>query len=330
MTFVDSNEKASVFHHPVWINLLADSYGYRPFVIAVMNQKGEIIAGLPIMEINSFLTGRRWVSLPFSDHCKFLQHDVSSSKILFTYLEQMYQEQNIPRVEIRSDIPMNGKVQKDKNQVLHVLNLSENPKETYENFSNQIKKKNISRAERDGVEVRWAKEKKDLDLFYNLHLNTRKRLGVPIQPKRYFELLWERIIRQKFGFLLLAYINNVPIAGAVFLTYKNSIIYKYSASDREYRKYRANHLLLWNAIRWGCENGKRHFDFGKTSVSNTGLCDFKRSWGAIEQPLVYSTFSKKPNRETNIQINNIMENIISKSPSWLCRITGELLYSHYG
>jgi len=75
VAFVNSIPNANIFHHPAWIGLMAECYGYRPFVVALCDEKGEITAGLPLMEVNSWLTGRRWVSLPFTDHCHPLSSD---------------------------------------------------------------------------------------------------------------------------------------------------------------------------------------------------------------------------------------------------------------
>ena len=66
---VEQSSGATVFHHPFWSTCLSQSYGYCPFV-AVMKSSDDLIhAGLPVMEINSWLTSKRWVALPFSDHC---------------------------------------------------------------------------------------------------------------------------------------------------------------------------------------------------------------------------------------------------------------------
>ena len=328
--FVDSTTGSDIFHHSAWTRLMAECYGYRPFALAIYDEQDNILAGLPMMEVNSVLTGSRWVSLPFSDHCKPLFKDLSYQTVLFDYLSELQIEDSVPRIEVRWAIPDDGQVYRNSEQVLHLLNLSNNPQEVYDSFHNSVRKKSISRAERDGVKVRWAKDKDDLDTFYRLHLLTRSRLGVPIQPKRYFELLWKHIVDAKLGFILLAYLESLPISGAVFLTYKDKLIYKYSASDMKYRQFCANHLLLWTAIRWGCENSYQLFDMGKTYNENTGLRHFKSMWGAVEQPLIYSTISAKPPQQKNGRLQDIMETVIRRSPQWVCRLAGELLYRHYG
>jgi lipid II:glycine glycyltransferase (peptidoglycan interpeptide bridge formation enzyme) len=59
--------------------------------------------------------------------------------------------------------------------------------------ANQVRR-NIRRAQRAGVVVRPGNAEADVtEVFYRLHTRTRHRLGVPVQPLRYFRLLWEAI-----------------------------------------------------------------------------------------------------------------------------------------
>lgn len=329
VAFVDSIPNVNIFHHPAWINLLAECYGYRPVVVAICNEKGEIKAGLPLMEVNSSLTGRRWVSLPFTDHCKPLYHDDSPVQELFEYLSELQSKHDVPRVELRSAIPYEGQAYRDNSQVLHSLKLSADTQAVYEDLHRTRVQQCIAKAERDGIKVRWAEDKCDLDTFYDLHLKTRHRLGVPVQPKRYFELLWRRIIGAGLGFILLAYKDAVPVAGGVFLTYKSTLVYKYGTSDRDYQRFRANHLLLWTAIRWGCEHGYSLFDWGRTDINNLGLRNFKNGWGAQESILTYSVLSATPPKHTVDRLSGITEAFIRHAPKWVCRIMGELLYRHF-
>jgi hypothetical protein len=329
IAFVDSAPTANIFHHPAWINLIAECYGFRPFVIVISDENGEINAGLPIMEINSSLTGRRWVSLPFTDHCHPLYKDDTPQLKLFEFLSYLQIENNIPRIELRSAIPYDVQVHKDNSQVLHLLRLSADTKSVYRTFHRTRTRYSIAKAERAGVRVQWAENMRDLDIFYDLQMKTRHRLGVPVQPKRYFELLWRRIIETDLGFILLAYKDSVPISGGVFLIYKFTLVAKYGASDRSFFKYSPNHALYWSSIRWGCEHGYNTFDWGRSAVNNIGLRNFKNGWGAQESDLTYSVFSDNPPNHIIDRLSGAMGSFIRHSPRWVCRLTGELLYKHF-
>jgi hypothetical protein len=328
--FVHAMPDATIFHHPAWINLLAECYGYRPFVVALCNERGEITAALPMIEINSSLTGRRWVCLPFTDHCNPLRRGDTPLGELFAYLRELQITRGVPHVEIRSAIPYDdGPLYEDHSQVVHTLKLSADAQATYRNFHRTKVKQCIAKAEREGVRVRWADSRRDLYAFYDLHLGTRHRLGVPIQPRRYFELLWERIIDTGLGFILLAYKDSVPVAGVVLLAYNSVLMEKHGASDRDYWNMRPNHLLLWTSIRWGCEHGYSVFDFGKTQIENAGLRSFKNGWGTEESILTYSVLADAPPGHATDRLSGLTRTVIRRAPRWVCRMTGELLYGHF-
>jgi lipid II:glycine glycyltransferase (peptidoglycan interpeptide bridge formation enzyme) len=132
------------------------------------------------------------------------------------------------------------------------------------------------------------------------------------------------------GFILLAYAGDQCIAAGLFLHWQKILVYKYASSDDTGQGLRPNHLLTWTAIRWGCENGYKIFDFGRTDIENEGLRTFKNRWGADEIPLSYSYFPAKPIHSSKSRISSLMNVILRNSPLWVCRSTGELLYKHFG
>lgn len=346
--FVAAAPNANAFHHPAWSDVLVESYGYRPFVVTMCDAAGEIQAGLPVLEVASPLTGRRWIALPFTDHCRLLSRDQASSDpdqadlgqgglteaALIRYLEALRREAGIPSLELRTEIPARDGIYLDDSQVLHLLRLSPDPQEVFDGFHHSQVQRNIARAEREGIEIRRGEGRKALDTFYALHLDTRHRLGVPVQPRHYFDLLGQKLLDTGLGFILLAYAGAHPVAGAVFLTYQNTLTYKYGASNSEYWSLRPNHALFWTAIRWGCEHGYEIFDWGKTAADNEGLQRFKGQWGAEALPLVYSMLDTRrsdvaPRAALSKRWSGLMETVIRKSPKFVCRTLGELLYGHF-
>ena len=68
-TFIGSARGASVFHHPAWLGLVGSRYRYAMTALCVVGDDGAIAAGIPLARVNSRLTGRRLVAVPFSDVC---------------------------------------------------------------------------------------------------------------------------------------------------------------------------------------------------------------------------------------------------------------------
>jgi CelD/BcsL family acetyltransferase involved in cellulose biosynthesis len=101
-----------------------------------------------------------------------------------------------------------------------------------------------------------------------------------LQRRRFFELLWDRVLAPGGGYVLVAELQGEPIAAAVFLVDERTTIYKYGASDQRHLKTRPNHALFWEAITDACARGHRRFDFGRSDFGGEGLRRFKSSWGA--------------------------------------------------
>jgi CelD/BcsL family acetyltransferase involved in cellulose biosynthesis len=313
--FVDSRPDALPFHHPAWMTTLAESYGYRSFVLG-LDDDGGLAGGLPMMQVR-----KRWISLPFTDYCPPL--GIAGPR-LAELLDEARLRGGVARVELRAELEG---AYADAGAVRHVLALDPDPAAILRTFHRSQVQRNIKRAERSGVVVRRARSIADLtDRFYGLHVGTRRRLGVPVQPRRFFARLWERMIEPGLGFVLLAEAGDRPVAGAVFLAYGETVIYKFGASDAGSWGLRPNHALFWDAIRASCEDGHRWFDFGRTDLEDAGLRRFKAWWGSEEIPLTYATLADRPPGRK--RSGRALAPVIRHSPPWVGRAIGELLYKH--
>jgi len=324
-----TDPQAHVFHQPTWAKLLAECYGYRPFVIGVRSADNSIGAGLPAMEIGSLLTGRRWTSLPFTDHCAPLHYGAESLGCLADGLVHLSREQSTPRIELRCELPSQPGIRFYSHQVLHMLPLCRDSDSVASRF-HSTHRRNIKVAQKRGVHIERGEKREHLKAFYRLHLRTRRRQGIPIQPWRFFDLLGSSLIEKGLGFVLLAYKDDECLAAAVFLHWQRTLTYKYGASAEKGLDLRPNNLLFWTAILWGCDNGYTRFDMGRTDLDNTGLRAFKTGWGADEMPLTYSVIGSAPPALGPGRPTRIARTVIRNSPGWVCRVAGELLYKHFG
>lgn len=327
--FLASRPEANIFHHPSWMELMQTCYGYSGSILVVPDEHGNIQAGLPFMRVNSPLTGRRWVSLPFSDYCNPLFRDESALDELARQLIHTFQSNRLKKMEIRWRLPEHVEIQQVSEFVLHTIQLDPDPNQVSKRFK-RTHLQNIHTAQERGVKVEFGDQLKHLKVFYDLQLETRKRHGVPAQPWKYFELLWQHIVKPGLGFVLLATKEDEYIAGMVYLGWGRTLIAKYAASREDRFNLRPNNLLFWEGIRWGCEHGFAVFDMGRTEVANAGLRNFKSRWGAKEEPLYYSILSSRPVHPSSGRLQHFLHSVIQRSPLWVCRLSGELLYRHVG
>jgi lipid II:glycine glycyltransferase (peptidoglycan interpeptide bridge formation enzyme) len=212
----------------------------------------------------------------------------------------------------------------------HGIAIDGDPDRVFAGFPSKTRT-HIRQAERRGVTVRRAAEPGDLvDIFYRLHLRNRRRLGVPVQPRRFFRMLWENLIKTGLGLVLIAEAAGQPVAAAVILAWNGTMVGKFIASDEQAWSLRPNNLLVWHAVQAASELGCRWFDFGRTDAANTGLRAYKQSWGAVEEPLVYGTLgaSPEPASHGNGMASRLLACAIRHGPLLVCRASGETLYRY--
>jgi len=135
------------------------------------------------------------------------------------------------------------------------------------------------------------------------------------------------------GFVMIASHGRQPLAAAVFLNWNRTVVYKYGASDSNAWRLRPNHLLFWEAIRWSAENGYQTFDFGRSEAAQQGLREFKSGWGTEEVPLTYSMIRDRTNVSADTSrvagwTSAAGGAVIRRSPAWVARLLGEVLYKY--
>jgi len=92
--------KRSFFHTSAWARVLDRTYGFTPRYFT-MYEADSIVSMLPVMEVDSCLTGRRAVALPFTDSCEPLYRDIQSGKQMIETILTFGKRQGWNSVEIR-------------------------------------------------------------------------------------------------------------------------------------------------------------------------------------------------------------------------------------
>jgi CelD/BcsL family acetyltransferase involved in cellulose biosynthesis len=328
--FIDRCPAATAFHHPAWLRLLRDQYGYAMAAACVTDADGELCGGLPFARIRSMLTGRRLVALPFTDACPPLiaAGAPPSAREELEAAVRAEQEGAGVEFEVRDWLPRLGGASGERFYD-HSLDLGPDPAAVEAGFSKSQVKRGIKKAVREGVTIERTTEVRALDEFYRLHVETRRHQGVPTQPRRFIRR-FEELFAEGLGFVLLARWQGKPISAAVFLAFNGTLIYKYGASAREHLPKRPNNLLFSEAIRWGCLNGMSRLDFGRTDVDNEGLRAFKRAWGADERMLAYTRLPAGARRSAVPGGSARLGFVIRRSPPLVGQMVGSVLYRHVG
>jgi len=284
---------------------------------------------MPMMKVASLLTGRRLISLPFSDCCDPISERETDIAPLLRLVIGHARSQGCKYVEWRSRRALFPNEPVWNTYYGHSLVLDGNEDAAFGGLSSNTRR-NIRKAERENVLIQVGEDLNSVKEFYRLHCGTRKEHGLPPQPFNFFRKIWEHVIRRKRGFVMLARHQDKCIAGAVFFHFANRAIYKFGASDKRYGTVRANNLIMWEAIKWCGRKSFVSFDFGRTDLSDEGLRRFKLGWGAEENPIFYYRFDLARNRFLAGSKGRAPSfALMRRMPVFLLRQIGSVIYRHF-
>jgi hypothetical protein len=332
--FIGSHPRSSVFHTVPWLEALKQTYRYRPTVLTTTPNSAALGNGIALCRVDSWLTGSKWVSLPFSDHCEPLLEARSDFGVLLAAIR----DRTIGRLSFAELRPRSAEWGipsgwfSQSRYCLHVLDLRPGLDELYSNLHKDSIQRKIRRAERERVVVEAGRSPLLLHQFYDLMVLTRRRHGLPPQPLR-----WFRNLASCFGTQLtirLARIDDRPIASLLTLRNNRTMVYKYGCSDERYHNAGGMPRLFWHAIEDAKSAGLQELDLGRSDEDQEGLIRFKDHLGAAKTTLQYWQFSTKPLQAasglTRALKSPLVKGVIAHLPTPLFRLAGEMLYRHAG
>lgn len=292
--FVVNHEFGTLFHLSVWCRILQNTFGYKPCYLVLENQRREIVAGLPVMFVNSWLTGKRFVSLPRTSFCDPLVRSPDEMQLLVDELKSFVKIHPSAYFELKSQKNFNaiepmGLKRHDYfvNQILH---LEESQESLWAKMGRTSVRQCITKAEKGNVKVRLATGSGDLRLLHNLHRKTTEDHSVPFRPLVFFEEMWRHLSPDNRILIAIAEVENAAAAAGLFFHYKKTLYFEFVGIDYAYSEKSPAHLLLWETMKMARDWGVEYVDFGLTPINNKGLIAYKRRWGCQEHPLHYYYF----------------------------------------
>jgi hypothetical protein len=340
--------EATIFHTSAWARTLVDTYGFVPQYL-VQRDGPRLLSLFPLMETGSRWIGHRCVSLPFTDGCAPL---ISSG--LLPCPEHQPRETDRPREslqEVAASEPLLAAALRIANhlgckalelrdcnrwtsQVLpsvvfhgHVVHLNLSEEEQLQRCSPAMRR-GLRKAGRSPLQLKEGRDLADVEAYYSLHCETRRRHGLPPQPIAFFRNIQRHILSQGLGFVLLALDGDVPVAGAVFFGFGSHALYKFGASSDSHLELRPNNLVLWQGIRRCSQLGFSTLDLGRTSLDNEGLRRFKLGLGGEERLIHYVRQELRSGRivVTPDRAQGWHSKVFRCLPRALSRAVGTLMY----
>lgn len=332
---LEKHPNASVFHTPAWLKAIRDTYGYKSYALTTNAPEEPLRSGLVYSQVKSWLTGSRLVSVPFADHCEPLAQDCRDLVELRSHFETCcsagrlkYAELRPCRSEILSPVEL-GQFHQSSSFCFHLLNLSRDVDALFQSLHKSCVRRKIQRATHEGIAIRHGSSESLLDEFYKLLLLTRRRHQLPPQPLGWFRSLLQYLGEQ--ADIWIASVDHRPIAGIFTLVWKNTVVYKYGASDAQFHNLGGMPALFWQAILHAKSRDAKTFDLGRSDLDNPGLIQFKEHLGAERRPLTYYRYTPGSRSAVlNDRQSQVAKWVFAHLPDACLTAAGNLLYRHMG
>jgi CelD/BcsL family acetyltransferase involved in cellulose biosynthesis len=336
--YVASHPRATVYHTSTWIRLVCE-IGRYPSLCLLHEDSGRVTGVLPLVAVESRLTGHRISTLPFSDVCFALADDEETARSLIEAARAarsrrraaFYEMRGAPALRDGADLEPEG-FARSSHFSNYVIPLAGDTDAVRKTFARTSVRQTITKGERLGVVVR-AGSASDLDAFYDLYLKNRRRHGIPPQPKSLFARILERMTDAPRALLYLAEHEGKAYAGLIVVRYNGITYAKYEGVDETRRDLVPLYPLFWKTIEDAVHAGDRAYDFGRTAADNPGLNEFKQRWGTTRVELPYY-FDPPREGVSVVRSDSLKYRLFTAAfrrmpESWSVRI-GERIFRHFG
>lgn len=321
---VESHPEATLYHSAAWVEVLARAYGFR-ILLASAERGGKITAGCLLSPSKIPFAGR-FIGLPFSDSAAPLGVDDDAVRALLDGLAGAARPN--ANFEIRG-IAAPAPWQTGDCFRQWSIEIAR-PFAALERAADRNFRRQVRRAAAQAVLIESGEGEGLLRRFYNLQLETRRRLGVPPQPWRFFALVHEVFAERRAIEIWLASRDGCDLAGVVVLRERNKLYAKWSARSSQ-DVGGASHLVFFSMLEHYA--GKAAIlDLGRTDARNRGLMRFKEEMGAAAAVLPYSYFPRMPRRvsaEEPDRAGGALARVWRRLPLPFTRAIGATTYGYF-
>ncbi len=216
---------------------------------------------------------------------KYLKGLGKENKSIFVKMEPL--EDIVMEIVYRKNLKKSKKSIQPTRTVVVDLNL---PEEVLLSRMHHKTRYNIHLAEKKGLKL---EEKEDVQGFWKLLKKTAKNDNFSTHGYEYYEKLIEffssstgsgqvadKEIKTKMVFEMF---GDKALAGAILLTFGDTVYYLHGAMDRDYKSWMAPYLMHWEIMKWAKAQGYHYYDFwGVDAKRWPGVTRFKLGFGGHE------------------------------------------------
>jgi lipid II:glycine glycyltransferase (peptidoglycan interpeptide bridge formation enzyme) len=164
--------------------------------------------------------------------------------------------------------------------------VTEEPDRLWRESYSKACRKNVNRADREGVTVRAASDADDVAEFHRIYIQTMERNEA--SATYFFDLPYFRAIFEEMpngARFALAEHDGRVVAATLYLHDADDVYSYLGGADHDYQHLRPTNAVVHQTIAWAREQGKRRLVLGGGYRPDDGIFRFKASFSPLRATL---------------------------------------------
>lgn len=289
--FIYNHPHGNIYQTPEMVEVYKRTKNYEPISLAVVDEKTDeilaILLGVVIREMRGILgsfsarsiieggplfvegeKGLNAVSLLMEKYNK-----IAKRYALYSEIRNIYDTSHFNSLFEKFGYNF-------EDHLNFLINLNKPEEEIWKQI-NRSMRKNIKRAQRNGVIIEEMEDKYYIEIFYDFLKDVYLDAKVPLMDISLFKAIYDILVPKGMAKFHLAKHNGEYIGGRSTLLYKKIVYAHRVGMPRKYKNLYTNALLNYYVMIWGSESGYHTFDFGGAGKPDKkyGVREFKRQFG---------------------------------------------------
>jgi len=323
-----SSSYSTPFHSKSWIDAWSNAFGYRARYLLVRDFNGEIIAGMPFMELRY----KAWInyeSMPWGCYGGVVTRSGTDPEVSESILD--YFCLIAGREKVRSAIivdffgimsALGARCASLQEVYALVLDTNRPFDDIYTGYDYSIKK-NLRKADRQNILIRDVGNEIELEEYCLMADVIAEKYGRKPYPRQLFLNIYKLMVPREEAKFTMAFLGNKAIAGALHIMNNGHVFNWLTVSYPETLIYRPVEAVDSNIIEWSCANGYRLYNFGASPINAHSLIKFKEKWGTKRLPYTIFQIENKADSfsglflSTNLirRVKNRLKRIVQSKPN---------------
>lgn len=303
----DIREEYENFLHSTEDFLLYSSYKYKNFLQDLLEcetkyllefNNNKINAAIPLM-IKKGPFGNIINSLPYYGSNGGIVGFTKNKQLIAAYKDIVNAKDCITATLISSPFfdsitMLQDKITDQRISQITVLKTLKDPEDYLWSIIDSTTHRNIKKAKRERVKVHVGDESA-IQFLEETHLENMAAISGKAKQHDFFVKFPKHFTINKDYKIIVATIDNIPVSALLVFYYNKTVEYYTPVIKKDFRDKQPLALILWETMLQAIKDGYHYWNWGGTWITQKGVYQFKKKWGAIDKLYSYSTVVNNQN-----------------------------------